>query len=242
MHSTAEVSRILGMSEARVRELVRAGLCQAVRRGRGSLAAQLPADRSLSGLRIYADGQQVAVRDGDTAWHPETGQTVLDFGVRDIAASVERDRSRRATPAASPQDGPEQARAEFERALELEEVDLNAAREAYQRALLFDAGHADACVNLGRLVHEAGDAKRAAELYARALERSEDDPIVHFNLGLALEDSQGPEEAARHYRRALELAPDFADAHFNLAKLCEQLERPMDALRHYSAYKRLTEV
>ena len=130
MHSTAEVSRILGMSEARVRELVRSGLCRPARRGRGyafsfqdlvvlcaanglmqqdipparvrrSLAAlvqQLPSDRPLSGLRIYADGGQVAVRDGATAWHPETGQTVLDFGVGEIVERAEKLRAPESRP------------------------------------------------------------------------------------------------------------------------------------------------
>ena len=73
----------------------------------------------------------------------------------------------------------------------------------------------DACVNLGRLAHEAGDAREAARLYHLALERSPEDPIVHFNLALALEDLRAPERAldalparARHRprlrRRALQ--------------------------------------
>lgn len=261
------------MSEARVRQLVRSGLCRPARRGRGyafsfqdlvvlcaanelmrqsipparvrrSLAAlveQLPADRPLSGLRIYADGGQVAVRDGETAWHPETGQTVLDFGVEEIAARVEHARVPSAELAAGGDAPSASAQAEFARALDLEDHDPAAAREAYRRALELDPELVDAYVNLGRLAHEAGELRESARLYELALGRSKEDPVIHFNLALALEDCDGPAEAARHYERAIELDPDFADAHFNLANLCEQLARPQDALRHYSAYKRLTE-
>jgi tetratricopeptide (TPR) repeat protein len=272
--STTEVSRILGMREARVRELVRAGLVRPARRGRGYafsfqdlvvlraaqgllaqhvpaarvrralalLAEQLPEGRSLSGLRIFADGRDVAVRDGSSAWLPASGQTVLDFAVDDLARRVEG--LGRAPPdAAGPRaaSAGERARAAFERALDLEDEDPEAARDAYREALALDPGLADAYVNLGRLAQEAGDAREAARLYHLALERSPDDPIVHFNLALALEDLRATERAVSHYQRALSIDPDFADAHYNLAGLCEQLGREAEALRHYHAYKKLTE-
>jgi hypothetical protein len=55
-----------------------------VRRALSTLAEELPRDRPLSGLRIYADGRQVVARDGAAAWHPETGQTVLNFEVDEL--------------------------------------------------------------------------------------------------------------------------------------------------------------
>jgi len=266
--STAEVSRILGMREARVRDLVRAGLCRPARSGRGyafsfqdlvvlraakgllerhvpaarlrralaALAAELPPDRSLAGLRIFADGREVAVRDEASAWQPATGQIVLDFAVDDLARRVAE-----LAPAPAQTVSADGARAELERALALEDESPEAARDAYRRALELDPGLVDACVNLGRLVHEAGDAREAARLYHRALERSPEDPIVHFNLALALEDLGAAEAALAHYRRALSHDPDFADAHFNLAGLCEQLGHEAEAVRHYHAYKKLTE-
>jgi tetratricopeptide (TPR) repeat protein len=267
--STAEVSRILALREARVRELVRAGLCRPARSGRGyafsfrdlvvlraakelmerhvpaarvrralaALAAELPPDRPLSGLRIFADGREVAVRDGAATWQPATGQIVLDFAVDDLAARV-ADLER--APAEPGADGA-RARAAFERALALEDADPGAARSAYREALVLDPGLVDAHVNLGRLAHEAGDPAEAARLYHLALERSPEEPIVHFNLALALEDLRSNEAALAHYQRALALDPDFADAHYNLAGLCEQLGREAEALRHYHAYKKLTE-
>jgi tetratricopeptide (TPR) repeat protein len=273
--STVEVSRILGMREARVRDLVRAGLVRPVRRGRGyafsfqdlvvlraaqellarhvpaarvrralaGLAAKLPEGASLSGLRIFADGREVAVRDGSTAWQPATGQVVLDFAVDELARRVEglgRTSEAKAGGPSAATDG-ESARAAFESALDLEDEDPEAARDAYRRALALDPDLVDAYVNLGRLAQEAGDAREAARLYHLALERSPEDPIVHFNLALALEDLRAPDRAVAHYQRALALDPDFADAHFNLAGLCEQLGREAEALRHYHAYKKLTD-
>jgi tetratricopeptide (TPR) repeat protein len=142
---------------------------------------------------------------------------------------------------AAPEDRATRARAEFERALDLEDVDPAAAVEAYRRAVELEPQLADAWVNLGRLAHEAGRAREAVQLYERALEASPDDPVIHYNLALALEDVRGAAAAALHYEKALALDPDFADAHYNLAGLCEQLGRDAAALRHYHAYKKLTD-
>jgi len=203
-----------------------------------ALHEALPADRSLAGLRIHADGRQVVVRDAGGRWNPETGQALLDFGTDELA---ERVRSVREHPAARTSTPPEaRAQDEFERALELEEGDPRAARAAYARALELDPELVDAYVNLGRLLHQAGEPREATRLYHGALARTPDDPVVHFNLALALEDVDGPSPAISHYERALELDPSFADAHYNLAGLCEQVERYSDALRHYQAYKKLT--
>jgi tetratricopeptide (TPR) repeat protein len=262
--STAEVSRILGLREGRVRELVRAGLCKPARSRRGyafsfqdlvvlraakellerqisgarlrraiaALAAQLPDDRPLSGLRIFADGREVAVRDAQGSWQPATGQTVLDFAVDEL--------TQRAEEITRPP-APSRGQAALDRALALEDDDPAAAAAAYREALAQDPDLVDAYVNLGRLAHTAGDAREAARLDHLALERSPDDPIVHFNLALALEDLRSDPSALAHYRRALELDPDFADAHWNLGALCERLGRAADAVRHYHAYKKLTE-
>lgn len=276
--STAEVARILGLEERRIREWVRAGLLHPGRQGRryafsfpdlvvlraarglldaqvpparvrralAALSAQLPPERRLSGMRIQADGRHVAVCDGTSTWEAETGQTLLDFDVDSLAraaAGVRRDHrvGRGGGEALEIGRDAARARAEFERALDLEDADPPAAVDAYRRALELDPELADAWVNLGRLAHQAGRAAEAVRLYECALAYSPDDPVVHYNLALALEDTRGAAAAAAHYERALELDPDFADAHYNLAGLCEQLGRDAEALRHYHAYKKLTD-
>lgn len=208
-----------------------------IHRALTSLAAELPEDRPLSGLRIYADGRNVAVCDGDTHWQPETGQTLLSFDVDPLAERVEELRKAE-VPSNNAADAGRRA---FEQGLAYEGNDPAAARRAYLEALELDNSQVDAWVNLGRLAHELGDAREAVRLYHEALVRDPDDPVVHFNLALAMEDTSGAEPAMAHYRRALELDPEFADAHFNLAGLCEHCGLGADALRHFREYKRLTE-
>lgn len=269
--STAEVSRILGLPAARIRGIVRSGLCQPGRSGRryafsfqdlvvlrtakglidakvpearvrlalAAMTQQLSPQRPLSGLRVYADGREVAVCDGDAVWQPATGQTLFAFDVDSLARQAQGVRRAR-RPAAIGAPPGRLARAEFERGLDLEDEEPEGAARAYAHALELDPGLVEAYVNLGRLRHESGRAAEAVELYRAALKRAPDDPVVHFNLALALEDSAGAEAAADEYRRALELDPDFADAHYNLAGLCEQLGRPADAIRHYREYKKLS--
>jgi len=212
-----------------------------VRRALARLVSELPPGRSLSTLRVYADGRDVAVCDGSSSWLPETGQTLLHFEEEELARLVAEVRPAEPDPGAERCAPPgRRARREFERALDLEDEDPKAAANAYERALALDPGLVDAYVNLGRIAHEAGEASRAERLYQAALAQSPDDPIIHFNLGLALEDTRGPAAAISHYERALALAPDFADAHYNVAGLYEQAGRQMDALRHYRAYQKLT--
>jgi tetratricopeptide (TPR) repeat protein len=269
--SIAEVTRLLGLDERRIREWVRSGLCRPQRHGRRyafsfqdlvvlraakalldagvpaarirraitALARDLPTDRPLSGLRIFADGRDVAVGAAGERWQPATGQTLFEFDVDQLAELVERKRDAPRAVAAS--DTAALAREAFEEALSLEDRDAAGAAAAYARALALDPTLADAYVNLGRLRHESGAASEAVAFYQAALERSLDDAVLHFNLALALEDTHGADAAIVHYERALAIDPDFADAHYNVAGLYEQGGRGADALRHYRAYKRLVE-
>ena len=208
-----------------------------IRRALASLANELAGESSLSGLRIFADGRNVAVRDDRRAWQPETGQVLLDFKVDDLAAKV----AQLAEAPSAVRARSARAQLEFERGLDLEKSDQEAAKRAYGRAAELDPDLVDAYINLGRLSHEAGDLAEAVRVYRLALEREPEEPLLHFNLAVALEDLQGVAPAISHYERALQLDPFFADAHFNLAGLFEQLGRTADALRHYHAYKKLTE-
>jgi len=49
-----------------------------------ALASQLPTDRPLSAVRVQIDGDRVIVRDSASSWEPESGQTVLDFSIREV--------------------------------------------------------------------------------------------------------------------------------------------------------------
>jgi tetratricopeptide (TPR) repeat protein len=204
-----------------------------------SLRAQLPQGRPLSAVRVSAAGERVLVRDQDTEWEPETGQVALDFSVRELAVRVEPFAPDLERPDA---DDPELSADDwYDAALDLEAVSLDKARTAYRRAIGLDPGHAEAHLNLGRLLHETGDLAGAESHYRQACAARPDSALAAFNLGVALEDRGEARAAMAAYRRALKLDADLAEAHFNLGRLCEGIGDKSGALQHLARYKRILE-
>jgi tetratricopeptide (TPR) repeat protein len=199
------------------------------------LREQLPDGRSLTGVRISAEGEQVVVRDGETLWNPESGQSLFDFSVDDLAEKATPLLMRAAADARKRSDLG--ADAWYELACELEMTSIEQAKDAYERAIAVDDEHADAHVNLGRLLHEEGAPAAAAKHYRAALEADSGHNTASFNLGVALEDLGRVEEAIRAYKRALVLDPDNGDAHYNLAGIYERRGDKQAALRHLKAYR-----
>ena len=157
-----------------------------VRRVLAKLRRQLPRGRSLAALRISFEGGEVVVRAEGEIWNPESGQLLLDFQVADLA--------RQAAPLAgrliSRAGDPESLSAEdwYELGFELEASALEEAKNAYQRGLELDPMHADAHLNLGRLIHEEGAAEEAEAHYRTALGIRPKDSTAAYNLGVALQD------------------------------------------------------
>lgn len=209
-----------------------------VRRALRRLKEQLPEGRRLTGLRITAEGTRIVVGDGSARWQPESGQILFDFGVSELAqkaAPVVRHAFRKAKKDA------EEFVAEdwYEWGCELEPTNVADAREAYRRALELDPEHTEAHVNLGRLLHDAGDPAAAEGHYRCALAAEPQEPLALFNLGVALEDLGRPDEALEAYERALKVDPLNGDAHYNAARLCEGEGDAPGALRHLKAYRKL---
>jgi tetratricopeptide (TPR) repeat protein len=127
----------------------------------------------------------------------------------------------------------------YELACELEMTSLEQARDAYERALRADPSHADAHVNLGRLLHEANAPAAAERHYRAALEADPEHETAAFNLGVALEDLGRADDAVGAYTLALSLDPDNADAHYNLAGIYERRGDKQAALRHLKSYRAL---
>ncbi len=210
-----------------------------IRRALKQLRLELPRGRSLAELRIVAEGDRIVVSDGTTAWNPESGQTHLDFAVSDLATRA-APVARRTAQAARAAEGDLDADDWYELGLELEAVEPGEARDAYRRALELDAHHADAHVNLGRLLHEQGLVEEAERHYRLALREDPDHSTAAFNLGIVLEDLDRPADAIEAYRAALATDPRLADAHYNVARLYERMGKKAAALRHLSTYRRLT--
>ena len=217
-----------GLIQARVPHL---RVLRALRR----LKAQLPPDRNLSELRILVDGDDVIVSDGSAAWNPASGQLHLDFQVAELSESIAPLHAsvRPAAPAVTADDW-------FERGVELELVSAEDAVTAYENALELNPRHADAHVNLGRLLHEARRLAQA-ELHYRAALAPGPHATAAYNLGIVLEDRQRQKEAVSAYLRALDADPHMADAHYNLSRLYEQLGDEASALRHLTSYRSLTQ-
>jgi tetratricopeptide (TPR) repeat protein len=210
---------------------------------RGSLRRlkqQLPRGRALSEVRITAEGHRVVARDGTVAWNPESGQLVLDFDVATLAQRA-APLARRQAAAARRVEEDLDAEQWFDLGVELEVSDPDEARDAYRRALELDPHHAEAHVNLGRLLVESERAEEAETHFRAVLTDQPEHATAWFNLGIALEDRRRPNEAIKAYERAIAADRRLADAYFNLARLYEQAGKRAAALRHLSKYRLLTE-
>lgn len=202
------------------------------------LRRQLPLGRSLAELRVAAEGGRVVVYDGEAAWNPESGQLQLHFAVADLASRA-APFARRTAAAARRAAADYDAEGWYELGIELEAVTPDEARDAYRRALELDVHHADARVNLGRLLHSAGLVDEAERHYRLALRDDPRHATAAYNLAVALEDAGRPADAVEAYRRALQIDRRLADAHHNLARLLEGFGKRAAALRHLGIYRRL---
>jgi tetratricopeptide (TPR) repeat protein len=210
-----------------------------IRRALRALTRQLPAGRSLSGVRIASEGDRVVVRDGEAAWQPDSGQLLLDFDVVGLAARtapVARRLARQARRSADTS-----AEQWYDLGVDVEAAAPDEACDAYTRAIALDPRHVAARVNLGRLLQESGRPAEAVTQYRAALELEPRHATAAFDLGTALEDLGRRADAVAAYRRALDADETFADAHFNLARLYEQSGKRAAALRHLRAYQQLSQ-
>jgi tetratricopeptide (TPR) repeat protein len=208
------------------------------------LRRHLPETMPLSGLSISAVGDRVVVRDGKSQFQADNGQYVLGFDVNVEDGSlrvVERKEAAVAEPKQAPaaKDGPKDADAWFNEALELESSDPRGAQKAYQQAVKADPDNVSAWINWGRLLHEQGDTKQAESVYRRAVDHCGADPLLMFNLGVLLDDLGNTGAAIEAYQSAIGEDPTLADCHYNLARLYESLGKPQHAIRHLGQYRRL---
>lgn len=210
-----------------------------VRRALGRLKAELDGGAPLSSLRLAAAGDEVVARREGVVWNPISGQRLFDFEDVPAPEVVDLTRASGAEDASLELVEEMDAADWYELGCELHEGEPDSAREAYERALALDPELADAHVNLGCALHDAGKLADAEAHYRAALARRPDDAVAWFDLGVALEDQQRLAEARAAYEASLGCDPACADAHYNLARIHDRLGETATALRHLRAYRGL---
>ncbi|MEO7935961.1 MAG: tetratricopeptide repeat protein, partial [Dokdonella sp.] len=101
--------------------------------------------------------------------------------------------------------------------VQLESGDIDAARNAYERALALDPNHAGAHTALGHIAMMGGD-RKLAEQYLRTALRVEEDPQALSGLGTLALDSGDAESALKYLTRAADLAKNDASIAFTLGR------------------------
>ncbi|HVZ74780.1 MAG TPA: tetratricopeptide repeat protein [Polyangia bacterium] len=239
---------LLRTAEGLVRERVPPARVRSALR---KLRERLPDSSPLTGVTLDAEGARVVAREGGARWQVESGQVLLDFEARpDAAASpalvdVVAIPVRRPTTVAPPVPAsgdvvPPTIDELYELGCDLEEADPPHAEASYRQVLTRAPRHADAHINLGRLLHERGDLEGAERHYREALAVRPRDATATFNLGVALEDQARVQEALEAYEAAIALNAENADAHYNAARLYEKGGDYGASLRHLRAYRDLT--
>lgn len=118
--------------------------------------------------------------------------------------------------------------------LALETTEPDAARAAWEKAMLLAPELPEPRFRLGDFHRRRGEHALAIAAYESALASGLRHPVLLNNLGLALQRLDKLDEAAARYREALSLQPAFVEAHANLGDVLRMRHRYAEAATHYT--------
>ncbi|TPV92780.1 MAG: tetratricopeptide repeat protein [Myxococcales bacterium FL481] len=230
--STASVSRILGMSPARVRAVVRSGLCRPAGRGRryafsfSDLVVLRAANelfaRRVPAARVYRALAALARELPDGGVRGLSGLRIYADGGSVVA--------RQGAAAWRPEDGQTVFNFDVDDLAELVDADQAQHVPAEPAA----SGPTAQAVFERALVTEERDAEAAMDGYRRAIDLDPGFVDAYVNLGRLTHERGNPHEATRLYALALHRCPNDAVIHFNLALAVEDTLGPAFAVSHYA--------
>jgi len=213
-----------------------------VTRALRKLRDRLPDTHPLTGVHLGAEGESVVVHEGGSRWQVESGQMLFSFERVEPPAEeapLSMLRARVPAPTAAELAAPSVDEM-YEIGCNIDEADPAQAEASYRQVLMQSPEHADAHINLGRILHERGDLSAAEAHYRRALTIRPGDATALFNLGVALEDQGLNDTALEAYAKAIEVDGRNADAHYNAARLYDLAGDYASALRHLRICRDLT--
>jgi len=258
LYDHREVSKLIGISQRRIRYWERQGLIPRQEKARGRLLFDF---QGLVAFRTVRELRRQGVSLGKIRKCVEKLRRMLP-GLKqplaEVRISIFKDQiilgknRRRFTPegqllmdfsAAAPRPVaiPVEVYEElFFQALQDEEAgNLIEARQKYEAILAALPDHVDALVNLGNLLYLTGSETAAASHYLQALGINPDHVEANYNLGNLLESRGELQGAVIFYRKALQEDPELADAHFNLAMVLEAMGDVETAKGHWRQYLEL---
>lgn len=230
IYTRAEVRRVLGLSERKLRSWERqelaprlasytfsdlvvlrtlatlreSGVSAAkIRRAVEALREKLDSVADpLKELKIFLDGRKITVRVGGTQMEPISGQLLLDFDST-----------------------------EFYKLLSFPEEPAGGSATANQASRRAEAAlHFEAALQMEQRGTPPADVIRA---YERAVELDPASAGAMVNLGTIYYHLRKWDDAERHYRRALEADPKYALAHFDLGNLYDERGDRAQAMLQY---------
>lgn len=197
------------------------------------LRLDLPEELPLSGIRITAVGDAVAVKTGSDQWDANSGQFLMDFEVAELKGDVTfLDSSPSSKVSLTKQADDWYALAE-----KLQDSDPVGAEQAYRKALKVSPdAHYHAYNNLGALLsRDETRCSDALDVFEDALKHFNEAELLHYNRAVLLEQMDRLDEAAASYLRCAELNPQNDDAIFSRGVILEQLGRLDEAAQAYAS-------